>query len=87
MLTQQDKVKGLIADIAIVAVDEVKAEDMLIDQLGIDSLDCVELTMSLEEEFGIEIPDEIAEKCLTVQSVYDLIEKLTGEVKDEKENF
>lgn len=49
-------------------------EDSFIDDLGADSLDTVELVMELEEEFGMEIPDEEAEKITTVQQAIDYIE-------------
>lgn len=51
-----------------------RKEDSFIDDLGADSLDTVELVMELEEEFGMEIPDEEAEKITTVQQAIDYIE-------------
>ena len=54
--------------------DEVKNEAKFEDDLGGDSLDCVELIMEFEHEFGISIKDEDAEKCETVKDMYDLVE-------------
>jgi acyl carrier protein len=58
-------------------VDEDKVTDSasFIDDLGADSLDTVELVMAFEEEFGIEIPDDAAEKILTVKDAVDFIEQ------------
>jgi acyl carrier protein len=53
---------------------EVTPQASFVDDLGADSLDTVELVMALEEEFGIEIPDEDAEKLLTVEDVVKYIE-------------
>ncbi len=55
--------------------DQVTPEAKFIEDLGADSLDTVELVMALEEEFGIEIPDEQAEKLLTVGDVIKYIEE------------
>lgn len=61
-----DKVKEIIAEQLGVKKEEVTDDAKFIDDLGADSLDTVELVMALEEEFGIEIPDEDAEKMVTV---------------------
>jgi acyl carrier protein len=61
-----DKVKSIIVDQLGVKAEEVTAAASFVDDLGADSLDTVELVMALEEEFGIEIPDEDAEKMTTV---------------------
>jgi acyl carrier protein len=57
-----------------VDADQVKPESNFVDDLGADSLDTVELIMSFEEEFGVEIPDTEAEKIKTVQDVINYIE-------------
>ena len=62
----QEKIKAIIAEQLGVKPEEVTQEASFIDDLGADSLDTVELIMALEEEFGIEIPDEDAEKMITV---------------------
>jgi len=61
-----DKVKDIISEQLGVKKEEIKPESSFIDDLGADSLDTVEVVMALEEEFGIEIPDEEAEKITTV---------------------
>jgi acyl carrier protein len=61
-----DKVKEIIVERLSVDEKDVKQESSFIDDLGADSLDTVELVMALEEEFGLEIPDEEAEKITTV---------------------
>jgi acyl carrier protein len=63
----EEKVKKIIIDQLGVDEAEVTPEAKFIDDLGADSLDTVELVMALEEEFGVEIPDEDAEKIATVQ--------------------
>jgi acyl carrier protein len=67
------KVKKIIAEQLGVEEDEVTSEASFIEDLGADSLDTVELIMAFEEEFGIEIPEEDAEKIATVQNAIDYI--------------
>jgi acyl carrier protein len=69
-----EKVKGIIVERLSVDEKEVKEEASFIDDLGADSLDTVELVMALEEEFGLEIPDEEAEKITTVGDAVKYIE-------------
>ncbi len=68
-----DKVKAIIAEKLSVDLEEVVPEASFVDDLGADSLDLVELIMSMEEEFDIDIPDEKAEKLVTVQDAMDYI--------------
>lgn len=68
-----EKVKKIVAEQLEVDSDKVKPESTFAEDLGADSLDTVELVMALEEEFGIEIPDEAAEKIDTVQAAVDFI--------------
>ncbi len=68
-----EKVKGIVVEQLGVEEQKVTPEASFIDDLGADSLDTVELVMALEEEFGVEIPDEAAEKILTVQDAMDYI--------------
>jgi acyl carrier protein len=69
------KVQDIVASQLGVDVSEVKPEASFANDLGADSLDTVELVMALEEEFGIEIPDEDAEGIATVQNAVDYIDK------------
>lgn len=70
-----EKVKAIIAEQLGVKADEVTPQASFIDDLGADSLDTVELIMALEEEFGVEIPDEDAEKMTTVGDAIKYIEE------------
>ena len=75
MATVEERVKKIIAVQLGVEEDEVTPEASFVEDLGADSLDTVELVMALEEEFGIEIPDEDAEKILTVGKALDYIKE------------
>lgn len=70
-----DKVRSIIAEQLGVKAEEVVDKASFVDDLGADSLDTVELVMALEEEFGIEIPDEDAEKMSTVGEAIRYIEE------------
>ena len=73
MASVEEKVKHIIVEQLGVDEQEVKPEASFVDDLGADSLDVVELVMALEEEFGLEISDEDAEKLLSVQHAVDYI--------------
>ena len=75
MATVDERVKKIIAEQLGVEEDEVTSEASFVEDLGADSLDTVELVMALEEEVGIEIPDEDAEKILTVGKALDYIKE------------
>ena len=70
-----DRVKKIIVDQLGVEEETVTPDASFVDDLGADSLDTVELVMALEEEFGIEIPDEDAEKITRVKEATGFIEK------------
>lgn len=69
-----DKVKGIIVDQLDVDADKVTVEANITEDLGADSLDVVDLVMSIEEEFDIEIPDEAVEKIKTVGDIVSYID-------------
>lgn len=71
----EDRIKKIIAEQLGVEEDEVVPEASFVEDLGADSLDTVELVMAFEEEFDIEIPDEDAEKILTVGKAMDYIKE------------
>jgi acyl carrier protein len=77
MASVEEKVKHIIVEQLGVDEDEVKAEASFVDDLGADSLDVVELVMALEEEFGLEISDEDAEKITTVKMAIEYIQNNT----------
>ena len=78
-----DEIKAQIKEIIVeqlsVEPEKVVPEASFTDDLGADSLDTVELVMAFEEKFGIEIPDEEAEKISTVRDAYDYIGKVPGD--------
>ncbi|MCX5686257.1 MAG: acyl carrier protein [Candidatus Omnitrophota bacterium] len=78
MDVSQDKIRQIIADQLGVKKEEVTDNAKFVDDLGADSLDTVELVMALEEEFGVEIPDEEAEKLATVGDALRYIEEKAG---------
>ena len=71
----EQKVKQIIVDELGVDENEVTPNARFIDDLGADSLDTVELVMRFEEEFGIEIPDEDAEKIQSVRDAYNYLDQ------------
>ncbi|MBO4460206.1 MAG: acyl carrier protein [Clostridiales bacterium] len=72
-----DTIKGMIVDQLGVDEDVIKEDSSFIDDLNADSLDMVELVMAMEEEFDIEIPDDVAEKVVTVKDAVNYIAGLT----------
>ena len=76
--TTEEKVKDIIVEQLGVNPEQVTPQASFIEDLGADSLDTVELVMAFEEEFGVEVPDEDAEKLLTVGDVVKYIEEKTS---------
>ena len=75
MIETADRVKKIVVEHLGVDAEKVTEEASFIDDLGADSLDIVELVMAFEEEFGVEIPDDAAEKITTVQNAVDYATK------------
>ena len=74
MSTTAEKVKKIVVEQLNVSEDQVTNDARIVEDLGADSLDQVELVMALEEEFGSDIPDEEAEKLATVGDAIKYIE-------------
>ncbi len=74
MSDKAERVKKIVVEHLGVDADKVTENTSFIDDLGADSLDTVELVMAFEEEFGVEIPDDAAEKILTVGDAVKFIE-------------
>ena len=72
-MTPEERLKKIIAEQLSVNEEDITPEAHFIDDLNADSLDLVELIMSLEEEFGVKIPDEDADKIQTVQDAMDYL--------------
>lgn len=75
----QSKVMNIVAEQLGVEEREIKAESSFVDDLGADSLDIVELVMTMEEQFGLEIPDDQAE---TIKTVNDAIAYINAHYQD-----
>ena len=75
MSSTEDRVKRIVCEQLGVGEEEVTTGASFIDDLGADSLDTVELVMAFEEEFGCEIPDDAAEKILTVKDAVDFLQE------------
>jgi acyl carrier protein len=78
----QDRVRKIIAEQLSVSEDKVVPEASFVGDLGADSLDTVELVMALEEQFETEIPDEDAQKILTVQDAIEYVSSRAGTVEE-----
>ena len=76
-MSAEEKVIEIIVEQLSVDKDKVVPGASFVDDLGADSLDLVELIMAMEEAFGIEIPDEVAEKITTVQNAIDHVKQVS----------
>ncbi|MFI5316400.1 MAG: acyl carrier protein [Myxococcota bacterium] len=74
----EDKIREIIIEQLGVSAEEVVPEASFIDDLGADSLDIVELVMAIEEEYGLEIPDEDAERMQNIADVINYVEERTA---------
>lgn len=73
--TNEERIKDIIVEQLGVNADQVTAEAKLMEDLGADSLDAVELVMAIEEEFGIEVPDDEAEKLISMGDIKAYVDK------------
>ena len=71
-----DKIKALIVDQTGISADELDLSTSLMSDIEADSLDAVEIIMAIEDEFEIEIPDEEAEKFVTIKDIVDYLENV-----------
>lgn len=69
-----DKIKEILADQLDIDEDTITPESLLVEDLGADSLDAIDIVMSVEDEFGIEVPDEIIEKMESVKDITTFVE-------------
>jgi acyl carrier protein len=74
----KDKVIKLISDSTKIDISKITLETSFVDDLNLDSLDIVELMMKMEDEFGVEIPEEDAEGLKTVKDIVAYLEKKQG---------
>lgn len=81
MPSVEEKVNQIVIEQLGVEPSEVTPEASFVDDLGADSLDRVELVMAFEESFGLEIPDEDAEKIVTVQDAIEYIQRYAKSIK------
>ena len=77
-MTVEERIKNIIVEELGAKLEEVTSEALFVDDFGADSLDLIELTMAMEEEFSIVIPDEDAEKLDTVGKLISYIQEKTG---------
>jgi len=77
MQSLEVRVIGIVADVTNQESEKITLGSHLLNDLNADSLDCVEITMALEETFKVEIPDEEAEKLLTVKDIVDHVRKIS----------
>ena len=75
-MATSDDVKAVVVEQLSIDTDAVKMESKIIEDLGADSLDVVELIMALEEKFEVEIPDSDAEKLIKIEDVVNYIDNL-----------
>ena len=73
--SSEDKIKDIIVEQLGVNAEQVTREAKMIEGLGADALDAVELVMAIEEEFEIEVPDDQAEKLVAVGDIIDYVDK------------
>lgn len=78
-----DKVKEMLSNQLNIEVDKINEKSKIVEDLGADSLDMIEMLMALEEEFNISVPDDKAEDLKTVGDISKFIDETTGSNNDE----
>lgn len=69
-----EKIRTILSEQLDIEEDNITAESLIVEDLGADSLDAIDIVMSVEDEFGIEVPDEIVEKMETVNDIITFVE-------------
>ncbi|MGN1201788.1 MAG: acyl carrier protein [Eubacterium sp.] len=69
-----EKIKAILAEQLDIDEDSITADSLIVEDLGADSLDAIDIVMSVEDEFGIEVPDEIVEKMESVNDIITFVE-------------
>lgn len=69
-----EKIRAILAEQLDVDEDSITPESLIVEDLGADSLDAIDIVMSVEDEFGIEVPDEIVEKMESVNDIITFVE-------------
>lgn len=69
-----DKIKAILAEQLDVDENSITQDSLIVEDLGADSLDAIDIVMSVEDEFGIEVPDEIVEKISSVNDILVFVE-------------
>lgn len=69
-----DRIKAILAEQLDIDENNITEDSLLVDDLGADSLDAIDIVMSVEDEFGIEVPDEIIEKIESVSDIISFVE-------------
>ncbi len=69
-----EKIKTILSEQLDIDEDSITAESLIVEDLGADSLDAIDIVMSVEDEFGIEVPDEIIEKMESVNDIITYVE-------------
>lgn len=69
-----EKIKAILADQLDIEEESIMEDSLLVEDLGADSLDAIDIVMSVEDEFGIEVPDEIIEKIESVKDIVSFVE-------------
>lgn len=69
-----EKIQAILADQLDIEEESINEDSLLVEDLGADSLDAIDIVMSVEDEFGIEVPDEIIEKIESVKDIVSFVE-------------